>query len=99
MIACCGMAARATKSEVVVRVRADGGTMSESNLIANVSMGGVFVGMREPLAFGAEVQLEFILPVEPRTLRCPGFVVWSTKTSPDKARGQVGVAVRLTTLK
>jgi hypothetical protein len=54
--------------------------------------------MEEPLAFGAEMQLEFSLPREPRTIRCEGFVVWSTKSSPDRLPGRTGMAVRLTSI-
>lgn len=73
----------------------DGGT-AVTQRIGNISLGGVFIEMEDPVAFGSEVALEFSLSVAPRTIRCKGFVVWSTKTSPERAKsGQKGIGVRL----
>lgn len=59
-------------------------------------MGGVFIEMESPLPFGSELSLEFSLPVAPRVIRCQGFVVWSTKSSPERSPdGMEGIGVRL----
>ena len=82
-------------SGVSVVLRQGAGNKSESGSVWNTSLGGVFVEMSEPLPFGAEMQLEFSLPAAPKTIRCEGFVVWSTKDSPDRARAKKGIGVRL----
>lgn len=50
--------------------------------------------MDDPLPFGAEVSLEFRLPVSPNIIKCAGFVVWSTKNQPERSR-EPGCGVRL----
>jgi Tfp pilus assembly protein PilZ len=81
--------------ELSVKLRLPDGTTSTSDTIGNVSLGGVFIEMPQPLAFGAELGLEFTLPVAPRMIRCRGFVVWSSKTHPERCPGQSGIGVRL----
>jgi len=77
-------------------MRLPDGAMEATQGITNISLGGVFIEMKDPVAFGSEISLEFSLPVAPRTIRCKGFVVWSTKTSPERAKdGQKGIGVRL----
>jgi len=51
--------------------------------------------MREPLPFGREVELEFVFARQDPNIRCGGYVVWSTKDSPDQAPGKKGVGIRL----
>src|SRR5688500_3884048 len=80
--------------ELSVKVRLPDGGVSTSETIRNVSLGGVFIQMANPLPFGAEVALEFSLTSPSRTIRCKGFVVWSTKTNPEKS-AQPGIGVRL----
>ncbi|MEO0812535.1 MAG: PilZ domain-containing protein [Myxococcota bacterium] len=53
---------------------ADGSTRRVDRL-RNISLGGVFVEMQEPLSFGAEVELEFLLPRAREPVRCKGLVV------------------------
>jgi uncharacterized protein (TIGR02266 family) len=79
---------------ISVKVRVADGPSVESRTIRNISLGGVFIQMDEPLPFGAEAALEFNLPGAPRVLRCRGFVVWSTKTNPERS-AVPGVGVRL----
>ncbi len=81
--------------ELSVKLRLRDGRTGESDTIGNISLGGVFIEMPEPLAFGAELELEFTLPVAPRMIRCRGFVVWSSKTHPERCPGQSGIGVRL----
>jgi Tfp pilus assembly protein PilZ len=90
---------RRSNSRVTVdldlKIRLPDGRILSSNPIRNISLGGVFIDMPEPLAFGAELALEFTLPVAPRLIRCKGFVVWSSKTHPERCPGRSGVGVRL----
>lgn len=80
---------------LAVKVKLPDGRAANTEQLKNISLGGVFIEMAEPLPFGAELGLEFTLPVAPRTIRCKGFVVWSSKTHPNKFPGKQGVGVRL----
>ncbi|MEE8408859.1 MAG: PilZ domain-containing protein [Myxococcota bacterium] len=82
-------------ARITAKVRAPDGTRSTTEEIRNISLGGVFIVMDDPLAFGTDIELEFNLPTNPRVIRCKGFVVWSTKTSPERAGGLQGIGVRL----
>lgn len=81
--------------ELSVELRTPDGKTSTTDRITNVSLGGVFLEMPEPLAFGTEVDLRFTLPVAPRELRCKAFVVWNSKTHPERCPGQSGIGLRL----
>ncbi len=81
--------------ELSVKLRAPGGRVVSSSTIRNISLGGVFIDMPDPLAFGAELEIEFSLPAAPRQIRCKGFVVWSSKTHPERCPGLSGIGVRL----
>jgi uncharacterized protein (TIGR02266 family) len=81
--------------DLSVKIRLPDGRAAASSMIRNLSLGGVFIEMPEPLPFGAELSLEFALPIAPRLIRCRGFVVWSSKTHPDRFPGKSGVGVRL----
>lgn len=78
-----------------VKLRLTDGTELTERHVWNTSLGGVFVEMRDPLPFGTELNIEFILPREGQSIRCEGFVVWSTQTSPQNAPGKQGVGIRL----
>jgi len=82
-------------ASVTVKLKSSDGRRISSERLSNVSLGGVFIEMDDPLAFGTDVELEFSLPIDPRAICCRGFVVWSTKTSPERAQGQSGIGVRL----
>ncbi len=82
-------------TRITAKVRSPDGTRSSTEEIRNISLGGVFIVMDDPLAFGTDIDLEFNLPINPRVIRCKGFVVWSTKTSPDRGAGLRGIGVRL----
>lgn len=56
-----------------------------------MSLGGVFVEMREPLAFGTDLAMEFRLPNARKTVRCKGYVVWTSRLE----SGPDGIGVRL----
>lgn len=86
------------ESAVSVKLRLPSGERVKQKQLFNISLGGLFIEMEEPLAFGSEVQLELEMPQQPHTIRCGGFVVWTTKTSPAKAPGHSGMAVRLTNI-
>lgn len=78
-----------------VKVCTPDGSRSSTDRIRNISLGGVFIEMNEPLPFGTDVELEFELPINPRVISCKGFVVWSTKDSPERGGGTPGIGVRL----
>jgi len=78
-----------------VKLRLPNGSRRTEKEVWNVSLGGVFVEMRDPPSFGSELDLEFVMARESDSIPCGGFVVWSTTTSPDKAPGKTGAAVRL----
>ncbi len=79
---------------ITVKIRLPDGRGAESQTIRNISLGGVFVEMADPLPFGVELAMEFHLPGAPRVLKCRGFVVWSTKTNPERSLSP-GVGIRL----
>ena len=91
-------AKRASRSTMRLRLRRGHGKRFEAGPVWNVSLGGVFVEMVEPLPFGEDLGLEFELAGRPEPIACQGFVVWSTRDAPDKAGGKSGVAIRLTSL-
>ena len=83
-------------TDISVKLRSVAGGTTTTQKIRNVSLGGVFIEMNEPLAFGTEIDMEFSLPVAPRVIRCKGFVVWTTKTAPERVQdGAEGIGVRL----
>ncbi|MEK7704966.1 MAG: PilZ domain-containing protein [Myxococcota bacterium] len=71
------------------------GRRTSTERIANISLGGLFVEMDEPLPFGADVSIEFTLPVTPGLIRCKGFVVWSSKEQDTSSGRPPGIGVRL----
>jgi Tfp pilus assembly protein PilZ len=83
---------------VRVKLKRSSGVRLQASSVWNISLGGLFVELDEPLAFGEDLSLEIDVAAQSSPLLCEGFVVWSTKDSPDKAGGLCGVAVRLTGL-
>lgn len=85
-------------SRVEFRARLPSGQSVESRGLWNISLGGIFLEMSEPLPFGSDLLADISLPVAPRNLRCKGYVVWTTRTNPQKvkAKGISGAALRLT---
>jgi uncharacterized protein (TIGR02266 family) len=83
------------QTNISVKIKGAGGQTTSTQRILNLSLGGVFVEMDDPLNFGQELELEFSLPSVTRQIRCKGFVVWTTKTSPERAQGKKGIGVRL----
>ncbi|HET6345619.1 MAG TPA: PilZ domain-containing protein [Myxococcota bacterium] len=83
---------------VNVTVATGAGRSVRAEKIANISLGGVFIEMPEPLGFGTEVSLEFKLTQERAPVRCKGFVMWSTKGKAEVPEGRKGIGVRLTDL-
>jgi uncharacterized protein (TIGR02266 family) len=79
--------------DVAVKVRS-GGEAWASGQIKNLSLGGVFIASDRLLPFGAEPELEFVLPGSP-TIRCKGLVIWTTKQYPERAGGLSGMGLRL----
>ena len=62
--------------------------------MGNLSLGGVFIGMEDPPAFGTELSMEFRLASDAAVIRCRGFVAWSTRGK-DEAPENRGIGVRL----
>lgn len=82
-------------ANISVKLRSPDGRRTATEQIRNISLGGVFIEMHDPIPFGTDLELEFSVPADPRVIRCRGFVVWSTRSSPDKAQGLQGIGVRL----
>jgi hypothetical protein len=81
------------QTRIEVRLRLPDGRTQSVAQILNVSLGGIFLEMDEPLGFGAEVDLDFSVPGS--NIRCKGLVVWNTRTAPDRASGRSGMGLRL----
>ncbi len=86
---------RRIEADIEVQARTKKGAPVSTGRIRNVSLGGVFVEMDEPLGFGTELDLSFRLPAGAEDIVCTGFVVWSTKEKPEAMPGMQGVGVRL----
>jgi len=82
-------------TSITVKVRSPDGRRATTEQIRNISLGGVFIEMEDPLPFGTDVELEFSVAADPRLIACKGFVVWSTKSSPERGGGRHGIGVRL----
>jgi len=83
------------ETAISATVRLTDGRTYTSAEIRNISLGGVFIEMPEPLGFGSEFDLEFKLPATAQVIRCRGLVVWNTKAQPEKGEGRPGMGVRL----
>jgi uncharacterized protein (TIGR02266 family) len=81
-------------ASVTATLRIPGGPSHTASRLTNISLGGVFIDMEEPLTFGTEVSLEFALPVAARTIQCRGLVVWTSKHA-RASEGKRGIGVRL----
>jgi uncharacterized protein (TIGR02266 family) len=83
-------------TDISVNIKAAGRPAIVSGVIRNISLGGIFVQLADPLAFGTDVDLEFRLPALAKSFRCKGVVIWSSRQSPEKAPdGVVGMGLRL----
>ena len=87
---------RAAKGSLRVKLRRSDGQRLDASSVWNISLGGLFIEMVDPLAFGEDLQLEFEIVGQSLPLVCTGFVVWSTKDSPEKGAGKHGIGIRLT---
>ena len=87
---------KAPTGSLRVKVKRSDGRRLDAASVWNISLGGVFIEMAAPLSFGEDLQLEFELSGQSLPLVCRGFVVWSTRDSPDKGAGKQGIGVRLT---
>jgi len=84
------------EADISVSVKAVGKPAMVSGVIKNISLGGVFVQLDEPLSFGTDVDLEFSLSAAAKTIRCKGVVLWSTRQTPEKSpSGLPGMGIRL----
>lgn len=80
-------------TRIEAKLKLPDGRTHTTGQILNLSLGGIFIEMEQPLGFGSEVDIEFALPKT--TIRCKGLVVWSTKTAPERAVGRSGMGLRL----
>jgi uncharacterized protein (TIGR02266 family) len=81
-------------ASVSATIRLPEGETRTASRLTNISLGGVFIDMEDPLAFGTEISLEFTLPSAARTIQCRGLVVWTSKHGP-AVEGKRGIGVRL----
>lgn len=79
---------------VNITVSTPEGRTVRAERMGNLSLGGVFIGMEDPPAFGTELSLEFRLSSESAVIRCRGFVAWSTRGK-DEGPESRGIGVRL----
>ena len=80
-----------------ISVHTPQGATVRAERVANISLGGIFIEMENPPAFGSELQIEMKLEGNHAGVRCTGFVAWSTRNHPE-ANGRAGVGLRLTGL-
>lgn len=80
---------------IPVNLRMAKGQVLATGQVRNLSLGGAFVQMKDPLPVGCEVEVEFLLPVKPRTIRCPGVVVWSSDEVGEMEAEDTGIGVEL----
>ena len=60
--------------EIPIEVRHEGAVIATTT--QNISLGGMFIGLTEPLPFGAKVHLVFSLPDLPEPLEVDAHVRW-----------------------
>lgn len=81
-------------TEINVSIKMPDGRIHSAGQIRNISLGGVFIEIKDPPSFGSEFDLEFRLPQAAETFRCRGLVVWNTKSNPENSEIP-GMGVRL----
>lgn len=81
-----------------VKLKRKDGRRLQAGALWNLSLGGIFVELGEPLVFGEELVVEFELGGRANPIPCQGFVVWTSKEAQHKAPGKTGAALRLTNL-
>lgn len=88
---------RVSAEGINVSVRTRGGPTTRTERIDNISLGGVFIEMEDPIGFGQEIQLEFTIPKDHTTIRCNGVVIWNSRTRAQQEgyTGPSGIGVRL----
>ena len=87
---------RRKPAEIDVNLRFADGQVLATGKVNDLSLGGVFIQMVDPLPLGTDVEIEFLLSVKPHIIRCPGTVVWSSDEldAPDPERSGIGVQLR-----
>ncbi|MEZ4270220.1 MAG: PilZ domain-containing protein [Myxococcota bacterium] len=79
-----------------VELKPDSGDTLITEEIRNISLGGVFVSMADPLPYGSKLTMRFALPTEDACeIECVGEVVWSTMAAPDWIGAESGIGVKL----
>ena len=80
-------------TDIKINIRTRDGKQYDTLAVENISLGGVFIEMSEPLGFGVEVSIAFSIKQPQRQIRCTGHVVWTRKV--DTVEGAPGIGVRL----
>lgn len=81
-------------TDLKINLRTKDGKHLQALAVENISLGGVFVHLDPPLAFGAEIAIDFAIKNPAHQIRCGGCVVWARKGG--SADGPAGIGVRLT---
>jgi uncharacterized protein (TIGR02266 family) len=66
------------------------------NTVMNISQGGMFIKTDSPLPLGSEIDLEFTLPGQEKTITARGLVVWQHQLTQSTISSQEpGMGIRL----
>ncbi|MEO1172262.1 MAG: PilZ domain-containing protein [Myxococcota bacterium] len=76
-------------TDVSVTLTLANGIARRVDRLRNISLGGLFIEMDEPLPFGSEVDLEFVLAAGVKAIQCRGLVVRRQTNTP------TGIGLRL----
>ena len=71
------------EAEISINLTLTDGTALTFGTVRNVSLGGVFVEMNDPLPAGSEIRMGFIMPTDETPILCRGIVKWVHASSSD----------------
>ena len=79
-----------------LEVRYGVGQAALTEFTVNISSGGIFLEMTDPLPIGTDLQLTFSLPVRSAPIRCAGRVAWANHAElPVKPGFPAGIGIQL----
>ena len=81
-----------------VRIARPNGTILEPQVVRNISLGGLFIQMDDPLPVGELVELNLALKLTnppPHVVRCIGRVVWRADVDGQTPRAMRGIGVKM----
>ena len=72
------------------------GKIAATGQVGNISLGGVFIQMADPLPVNTHMEIKFVLPVEP-IVHCKGVVIWTSEIvgHRDIPSENIGIGVQL----